>query len=644
VLIVAGQDLLLEQWQSEFDEHLNIPRDRTKNAVDGVVTLEWGHIEFKTAQELLATENLAAYDLVILDEAHQYTKGSRSGRGWGAVFEDLVDSADAVLAMSGSVDEGWIGDAAVQNALTQNLHKCMEFSVPEAREAGVIANFEWEVRYVSAEAGETLDKLVTRTAQLAEGYDEATKTFETSLIDPTLAESDQHSFSSVSDIRSFSQSKEGSNLRDKSQTFDSFATAAFSRRPQRWQLAPSPETIATIVGEHAPARKVVVLVQSYKQARQVGAELQRQIGTDLVLVPDSDSDEQFSEISQFNEGDYSVIVGPGDVLGTGVDMPDADVAVNVGKGGVNASLIQRIGRILRNPSGDKTANFYHLVTVPQSMDALLVHEDGQRYMIRASEFRALGNRLRELPNFATMDAATDQIVGRLERAGCGAITEATDDLATIIDDDVAQQHLEQLLAEVGAADDTTAVLPRLWNSETLARDATPVKDAVEGSMDDSDTPEGTTETEPSEPLTQHLTQDRGRDEASNANPSTADDSDDRDSNGEVSEPEVTEADTDSSVSSVGQPGVTPDSSSSTIGSMPGTNYKSQTVADHEPDTGETVGTSSGGETDNAGKLTEPTARPTADSASAEANETESPNSESTSTIGRVVETVRRIFR
>jgi superfamily II DNA or RNA helicase len=468
VLIVAGQDLLLEQWRSEFDEHLDIPRDRTVLGSEDTIELDWGKISFTTADDLRTTNPIGNHDLVILDEAHQYSQGSRSGRGWGAVFEELVDKSGSILAMSGSVDSGWLGDDSVQDFIESKLTRCIEYTVPDARSDGVIANFSWEIRYATAAPSQSQETLKESTQQLSAAYDRDDHRFESSRIGGSIPDSVPETFDTVTDIRSFSQSGEGSTARDLSDDFDNFATAAFSRRPVRWQLTPEFDSIAELVTRHAPEEKVVVLVESYSEADALGESIRNRMSGDTVLVPDADADEQNERIDEFRENEYNVIVGPGEVLGTGVDMPEADVAVNLAKGGVNASLIQRIGRVLRNPDGDKEAHFYHVVTLPSDERAYLFGPDGRRFLRRASEFRGLGDRLRELPDYTTLSPDADGFIARLEREGAEAIASSDESAKDVVGDDISAGYLSEALASIGAGSGKREpILKQEWNGETL---------------------------------------------------------------------------------------------------------------------------------------------------------------------------------
>lgn len=478
VLVVAGQELILEQWQSEFDEHLNIPRERSQ-AEGKTMRFKWGSIEFRTAPDLLQMETLGGYDLVVLDEAHQYSRGSRSG-GWQPVLEELAQKSGAILAMSGSIDTSWQGDATVRRVLEEHLHECKRFSVDQARDAGVIADFEWDVYYAHAAESPSQDGLVKSTASIRELYDPEHHKIRVGELDGDMPSNAPEEFETLTDLRSFSQSKDGTDVRDASEAFDKLATDAFTRRPKRWQLHPPIQTLVELIDQHAPEQQCVVLVQSYEQADRIGEVLEDRYGEDLVLVPESGASEQFAEISSFKTKDRGVIVGPANVLGTGVDLPNAEVAINLSKGGVNASLIQRIGRVLRNPHGNKEAMFYQVVTLTSDRRGLLPGEDGRRLLQRASEFRALGARLRQLPGYSVADNPTSETLTVLEQHGVGGVLQDNRSIDEIVEDEVAQAFLRELCDLLSSSEDGNAERPvlRTFNGCVLDRQARPVAEAI----------------------------------------------------------------------------------------------------------------------------------------------------------------------
>jgi superfamily II DNA or RNA helicase len=474
VLIVAGNDLILDQWRSEIDEHLDIPADRTvPSEEDGYQSIElgWGSIEFRTAQSLSQSVGFSRYDLVILDEAHRYTRGTGSGSGWGGIFEDLSEKANAVLAMSGSVDQGWTGDQAAKDALENNLERRYKFDVAKARREGVIADFSWEVRYLPA-TGDQADRIASQTRITTANYDSETGDIDAAGLEvaPDALPDDVVDYD---DLRSFVQSNDGNDLRSESPQFDAFASALLARKPLQWNQSPDADAIASLVADHAPEKKTVVLVQSYKSAAQLESLLIDEHGIpagDIVAFTETGED-RLTKIKQFNEGTRGVIIGPGNLLGTGVDMPDAEVALNVSKGNVNASLVQRIGRVLRNPTGDKDAEFYHLVAQPVDEAAIDGPEDGAKLLEQAAEFRALGETFRETPSFSTDHRVTETIVD-LENDGV-TLLERIDDEDELVNHTGAAEHVRTLQAlvydaTVGAdrTDQRSTPVLETWTSES----------------------------------------------------------------------------------------------------------------------------------------------------------------------------------
>jgi len=473
VLIVAGNEVILKQWRDEFDEHLDIPKGRTEpiESEDGAtIELDWGDIEFQTAQGLLDQPDFSRYDLTILDEAHRYTRGSSGGRGWGDLFADLTTQSSAVLAMSGSVDGGWSGDTGAREALEEHLEQCISFGVPKARDRGVIADFTWEVHYAPAtEADE--QKLENQTNITRSNYDPSTGQLDTESLNIS-AENVPSSFLSYSDIRSFVQSNKGSKLRERSKEFDMFASALQTRRPLRWNMSPAFDAIGSLVDRHAPRKKTVVLVQSYEEVTDLREHLIENFGhaDEQVVALESSNVNRHEKIQQFNDLENGIIIGPGNLLGVGVNMPDAEVAINIARGGVNASLVQRIGRVLRNPNGDKQAEFHHIVPQPISEAALDYIEDGADLLRQAAEFNALGETFKQPPSFATSSDTIDSTLIELENHGV-ELLERIEDTDELVDADKADEHLRRLQADIYDANSATQgsreypVLTTNWSSE-----------------------------------------------------------------------------------------------------------------------------------------------------------------------------------
>jgi superfamily II DNA or RNA helicase len=414
VLIIAHNALILEQWRREFDRHLNIPADRTQGRDD--VNLSWGRVHFRTAGALINQE-LLAYDLVVLDEAHHYANGS----GWGQLLKQF--DCD-VLALSGSVDSGDGTASDVRDCLESQVGpEVKRYTLAEAQQHGVIPTFEWTVEYTgdspSAEFVEVTEKAHTRFQE-----------FQSRLKRGGLRLDTDRRLRTFDDLRQFSHTTEGKELKQNDEQFRDLVTTLFSRRTQRWNQSPAIDDVCDVVTRFEN-RNVVVLTNNNAQIGAVEAALTEEAGVNdnrVFTVHRTDSSaSQRDTVDAFDEADTpAVLIGTGDLLGEGVDIQHADVGINMSTGAVNKQLIQRIGRVLRNPESGKEATFVNLVRVPIERRAQVPAEDGQSLLEDAHQFVSLGTRFDNQPSFA-IEPEAEPGVERLLDHGVNRVTALDDE-------------------------------------------------------------------------------------------------------------------------------------------------------------------------------------------------------------------------
>jgi len=417
VLIVAHSDLILEQWRREFERHLNIPQERTTGSDD--ITLEWGTIHFRTPQSLV-NEDRVAYDLVLLDEAHHYATGSE----WGTLLDEFDGD---VLAMSGSVDDAGSDSERIKERLSNSIGpEIKRYTITDAREAGVIPSFDWEVHYAPYDiVGDDLEKTATRAER-------SFREFRKRLTQGELNLDTERRLKTYEDVRRFSHTTEGNSLKQQDEAFRNLVTRLFSRRTKQWNLSPVLDAVVDLVIEHHTTEKVVVLADSNAQVEELESRLNDVVAnpSSVYLVSGSQSrEEQRETIDEFDEPEGSgILLGTGDLLGEGVDMQHASVAINMSTGGVNQELVQRIGRVLRNPADTpKHAMFYNVVGVPPTEAAAVPREDGKQIIEQAAGFCSLGRRFNKLPGFATSTSLDGNVVGTLLDEGAQFIDSLDSD-------------------------------------------------------------------------------------------------------------------------------------------------------------------------------------------------------------------------
>jgi superfamily II DNA or RNA helicase len=413
ILIVAHNELILQQWRREFERHLNIPAERTAGSDD--ITLEWGTIHFRTPQALVNHDRIA-YELVLLDEAHHYATGSE----WGSLLEEFDGY---VLALSGSVDDAGASSQQIRERLENGIGpRVKRYTIREARADGVIPSFDWEIHYA---AYDSADGDFQRTSTRAE---RKFGSFQRQLRKGELELETERRLATYDDVRNFSHTTEGKALKGRDRNFSELVTRLFSRHTKQWSLSPKLEAVTSLIQEHHASEKVVVLADSKAQIEELCKRLEEAIerpGTVYQVTGALERSEKLSAIEAFDEPETGgILVGTGRLLGEGVDMRHASVAINMATGGVNQELVQRIGRVLRNPSTQpKHAMFYNVVGVPPSVESGVPREDGRRLIEQAAEFCALGRRFDKLPGFALSGEVEESVVGEYLAAGGEAIAQ-----------------------------------------------------------------------------------------------------------------------------------------------------------------------------------------------------------------------------
>ncbi|WP_224333543.1 DEAD/DEAH box helicase [Haloprofundus halobius] len=410
VVVVAHRSVILDQWKREFDRHLNIPKEASASDGEYTARYSWGEVHFWTPNRLLERDVPDA-DLVVLDETHHYVGGS----GFGALLDQM---SGHLLALSGSLNE--------KNSNTlerRQIPKLFEFSLRDGQRVGIIPQCDWHVRIVPFEGQSTLAEV---TEQYRTGYDQYSDGSAASVLED-VADA-QLSFNSLSEARSVTQSRYGREVKERDDNFRKFSAATKSRGLTKYNLSPTLSAITTITLNHVHDHKCVVLLNSGDEIETVVSGLRRELGEnfdDLVIDLDSYDGDPLEAIESFDEKrEVGVIIGTASTLGEGVDIKTADVGINRSSGRLSHSLVQRIGRILRNPDGDKRATFYHVVGIPTEEDAVLLKEDGQELLDMASQLVTWGESFDARPGFETMGVGVDESLYQLEQHGAHGILES----------------------------------------------------------------------------------------------------------------------------------------------------------------------------------------------------------------------------
>jgi len=390
VLIVTTDDLLGVQWARLFQDHCHTPAAFTQVRESGI-RLPWGHIDIRSARSMEDVDP-SDYRLAIFDEVHNYsTRG-----GWGDHLVSFIESSCPVLAMTGSVTEQL--ESLVQRA-DRPFPLVYRYTHRLALADGVIPDFEWTLSFTEVTDSDSLSQFreTARHFDDVVGYDAGTYHLENDGLAEAAPELPDATVDEMAGDY-VSGSALASGLREHgdddvapTEALETLASGVGNRTIHRLNLDADLAAVVELAEEAlSDGRPVLVLTRSYREAKQIWQELYDRHDDRVVRQLDADQDaaKQDSIIRSFDEAetDEKALIGPGKRIGQGNDIKSVEVGINIARpgSGVNTSLVQRLGRLLRDAGGKETVSFYHFVGVPPA-DAT-IEPDGESFVRTIAEF------------------------------------------------------------------------------------------------------------------------------------------------------------------------------------------------------------------------------------------------------------------
>ncbi|AWB28517.1 DEAD/DEAH box helicase [Halococcoides cellulosivorans] len=390
VLIVTTDDLLGIQWSRLFQEHCHTPEEFTRVTNRGI-QLPRMEIEIRSAGSLDDLDP-ADYGLAIFDEVHNY--GSKSG--WGDNLVSFVDSVCPVLALTGSVTEPF--KLTVRRA-NKNFPVLYRYTHELALADGVIPDFEWTLWFTDVIESDALDRLRTTSDRIQEmiTYEEGKLHVERSAVASVAPELEEETCEAIagkytSGTALANQLREvGGGETAPTEWLESLAKGLSDRTLDRLNLSADLDAIVTEAERSlAEKRPTLVLTRTYGETKALWQQLYDGSDDRVVerLEAGGSAEEHASTIREFDEAETEekVLIGPGNRIGQGNDIHSVEVGINIAKpgSGVNATLVQRLGRLLRDAGSKDTVDFYHVMGV-QPRDTA-VEPDGESFVQTVSEF------------------------------------------------------------------------------------------------------------------------------------------------------------------------------------------------------------------------------------------------------------------
>lgn len=369
VLIIVHRRPLIEQWYDELVSKLGLAA-----SADGIdpesrtIAFASGRVEVQTPQYLVRhPEKLAdkEYDLVIYDEIHHYSRPT----DWGALLSDV--RARASLGLTAMIE------GVNRELLTRHLGDVVfSYGLREAQADGVLPDCEFVIHPIGLTDDERTEyakrqQTIQRNLQRIQETDATYETIE------TLQEREAPSRYGYRTYDGYSDA----NWRDDDIEFElkdlwrwhSMASYEPSVAvPEPWQ-----ETMGLYFQRRGPIysskdakQKAIQLAEEYVEEGLKVIVFSMRVETANAIakaVPQAEtvhSDQPqpmtLKRIEAFRSRESGVLVAA-QLLDEGVDVPDADIGINVAATKTRLQLVQRLGRLLRQ-DGRTRPVFHHFAT------------------------------------------------------------------------------------------------------------------------------------------------------------------------------------------------------------------------------------------------------------------------------------------
>ncbi len=345
VLITSHSRAILNQWKQEVIDKLGLMDEYGDYKIP--VSCDYVKIEFETIQSLIRLDEIKKVDLLIVDEVHHIAAPE---------FRKILQKIEfkQFMGLSASPDEG----ERANIFRSMNIPIVFRYSLNDAINDGVLPEFEWYLHpvYISEKEMEQFEEL---SDQIRKGFfkvleDEETEKF----LEQLGVEKD-----ALINLNDFVKLIEKARYK-KLEIPESWKKLALLITQRRWLIHRSmpkiEEAIEIAKDYYSQGKKVIIFTMDINSCNYIAERLSNEI--ENVFVIHSEISNPYSVLSSFKRRKDGILVGAR-MLDEGIDIPDAEVGLNVAASKTKIQLIQRLGRILRKYE-DKKPVFHHFVGIP----------------------------------------------------------------------------------------------------------------------------------------------------------------------------------------------------------------------------------------------------------------------------------------
>ena len=353
VRIFTHSRAILNQWRREVIENLgliaNISEDYTKPIYCNDLK-----ICFDTVQRVSKRPELYPADLLIVDEVHH--EAAKEFR------KALTIRCPRKMGLSATIEGGekayWL-----KRLLGPVVY---HYSLQQALKDGIIPEFEWKLHTVYLSIKEE-EEFASITRKIKD-------TFKSISADTTTVSQIEGENRTIEDLYDFIKLTEKARYRgiELPEKWKYLQNLILQRRWLIHRCGPKLEHAIELAKKLARQNKVIVFAMDIDSCNYIADNLE-QSNVDVFLVHSEIEEDADSCIVQFKNAEHGALVGAR-MLDEGIDIPDAEIGINVSSSKTRLQLVQRMGRILRKKEGKKPI-FYHYIAIPDPESKFYLQEE-----------------------------------------------------------------------------------------------------------------------------------------------------------------------------------------------------------------------------------------------------------------------------
>ncbi len=351
VLILCHRNVILNQWRREVIQKLGIIANENRKYK---VPVTAGHfrVQFETIQTVMKDPSRYHADLLIIDEVHHIA---------GEKFRRAVELPHKYrLGLTAQLNEG-----ERKRAVTRNFGEIVyQYGLLEALKDGIIPEFSWVVHTVFLDIKEK-DKFQEISSQISILFNIIRGDKRTIRV---ITGKEDYKITTIYDFVHLTERARYSGI----EVPGNWVRLKVLLQKRRWIIhrsGPRLEKAREFAGEMADNHKVIIFLMDTESCDALALELKKQ-HENVFVIHSKIKEDPIRVVNKFRDVPNGILLGV-EMLTEGIDIPDADVGINVAFTRTQLQLVQRMGRILRK-DGTKKPQFFQFIAVPDESSSVEV--------------------------------------------------------------------------------------------------------------------------------------------------------------------------------------------------------------------------------------------------------------------------------